>query len=104
MNKLFNSEFKPIKFINKIKVFYKETYGYVPIVFVYIKAKNLKTEIPRFAISQHYFDKHNQWHNYFDKFILHVEKYNKKDFVFYYYVMNWKKEIQEQGEIKNARN
>ncbi len=95
----FKSIFEPIKLRKKLIVSYKKSYGYVPVVRVHIKAKSPDLKIPRFTISQAYLDKYNQWHSYFDKFIIFSEKFNENDFNFYYQVFNWKNKLVEKGRV-----
>ncbi len=94
----FNSDFKPVKFRKKIIVFYKKNYGYVPVVSAYVQAKSPDLKLPVFTISQSYVDKYNQWHSYFDKFIIFSENFKENDYKFYYQVFNWKNKLVEEGE------
>ena len=96
----FDSDFKPLKFKKKIIVFYKEDYGYIPVVRVFVEAKSSDLKLPIFTISQSYVDLYNQWHSYFDKFIIFSEKFKEKDYKFYYQVFNWKNKLVEDGRVK----
>jgi hypothetical protein len=96
----FNSEYKPIKFNKQIEVFYKNEYGYVPVVFVFAERISPDVKIPLFTICQAYLDEYKQWHNYFDRFVLLTEKYKKGTIKFHYKVMDWKNKVTESGRIK----
>ena len=95
----FESAYKPIEFSTVKTVFYQKPLGYVPIVLVDVERKSIETEFPHFAVCQTYLDEFMQWHNYFDRFLLHIESCNVNDFNFHYRVMDHTMKVIEEGRI-----
>src|SRR5574340_1342255 len=97
--KMFDSEYKPVKFVGEKEVLLSKDYGYAPLILVHYDNNGvIEYDLPRFAIVQSYIDKYHTTHYYTDRFILFTEAHYPTG-TFYYQVFGYNNEVLEKGRI-----